>query len=294
VVLGVAPWHAAAAQSIHKCLIDGALQYQNAPCESSQVSIPHSIPARAAIDSAGRKPTVAVSTQGTEKNLRAIQSKDGSSDLFRQSLGSDLVVGMSDTIILNRAGWGRPQKIARSHSPTGFREEWTYVARADSGTRVLQFLNGRLTAVELDTRPTIATTPASRPTVAATNAPLPVQRSDIAVASNPDAAVPAQVAATPSQDDNAGERAREAAKVLEHAGLLRSRAAELFGRPVPAADASANAAIARAPSSQGDTPSSRDASMTERGDATSSALHPPQDPIVMVHVPSPASAPRAE
>jgi len=293
--LSAAPWPAAMAQSIHKCLIDGTLQYQNAPCESSQVSIPHSIPVSAPAASIDRKPTVGMSILDADRGSRAAQPKDGSNDVIRQASDSDLVVGMSDTIILNRARWGRPHKIARSRAPEGFREEWTYVARSDGGTRVLQFLNGRLTAVEVDTRPTIATTPPSSPRVVAANAPAPVQRPDAAAVSTPDTFAPARVAAASPQDDDAAERAREAAKVVEHAGLLRSRAAELFGRSAPVADASANVpTTARVPAAQLDTPPRRDASAIERTDASSSVSNAPQDPIVMVHVPATASAGRAE
>ena len=55
-----------------------------------------------------------------------------------------LMLGMTDTQVLNLPTWGRPQQIRRQKSGLKWREEWIYPSTQDE-TRHLYFENGRLT-----------------------------------------------------------------------------------------------------------------------------------------------------
>lgn len=145
-------WSAQAAPStIYKCLADGAPQYQNVPCGPEQVSVSRSIATTSAVSSAPKE----TMPPETEAMKSASASTTETIEPFRFVRGGELAVGMSDTVVLNHPRWGRPQNIARLRAPDGFREEWTYVSRADGSARTLRFLNGRLVAID-DARPAVA------------------------------------------------------------------------------------------------------------------------------------------
>lgn len=116
--------------TIYKCTVEGAVIYQDRACRPGQTAVvlpgaevrPADDGARGA---AGQESPAAVSETG------------------------GLVVGMTDTEVLNLRGWGRPQKITRSRAQRAWVEQWTYLTPAN-GARQLQFANGKLTAVYTD------------------------------------------------------------------------------------------------------------------------------------------------
>lgn len=137
----------AATSSIYKCVADGTTRYQDVACDAAHENSPH----------AGAPPRtrsrIVPDAPGAERSLAV--GPESADELPLQQRG-ELVPGMTDTIVLNRAGWGRPRGIVRTLTPEGYRERWTYPARADGSVRVLLFLNGRLSAIEDDAPPAIA------------------------------------------------------------------------------------------------------------------------------------------
>jgi len=114
--------------AVYKCAgEDGQAVYQDTPCVGGQLQVPL-VTSPAKRDQTGGTGTV--SEPGSPQGMMA---------------GSDLAVGMSDTKVLNMRGWGRPQKVTRSRARDGWREEWTYLSRAEE-RRILQFVNGTLAA----------------------------------------------------------------------------------------------------------------------------------------------------
>jgi hypothetical protein len=126
---------AAAQSGVFKCTDSfGAVAYQGSPCgvQSAQVTL---------VEPRKREP-VAESTAAM-----AAQPQIDSSETRSVFAGDELIPGMSDTKVLNMRGWGRPQHIARSRVEDGWREDWTYVSRADGLTRLVQFVNGKVTGI---------------------------------------------------------------------------------------------------------------------------------------------------
>jgi hypothetical protein len=122
---------AVAESGVFKCTDPtGVVVYQGVPCkaQSAQVTL---------VEPRKREPSIA-NAGSTAANPQ--ESGDGRSVLA----GSELIPGMSDTKVLNMRGWGRPHHIVRSRGEDGWREEWTYVARADGATRLVQFVNGKV------------------------------------------------------------------------------------------------------------------------------------------------------
>jgi hypothetical protein len=118
--------------AIHRCVTDDAVVYQDTPCKTGQTA--------ALIDAQGR--VLAATSAGASDPKQESQSRTPS-----QLAG--LVVGMTDTEVLNLRGWGRPSKITRMRANRAWREEWAYFSPAD-GQRVLRFVNGTLTAINTD------------------------------------------------------------------------------------------------------------------------------------------------
>ena len=117
--------------AIYKCTIDGAVIYQDTPCKAGQTAM---------VDAPVR---VAQSNGGGPSVVKQV-SQPRSPFQF-----TGLVVGMTDTAVLNLRGWGRPAKITRSRANRVWREEWTYLSPAD-GQQLLQFANGKLAAINTD------------------------------------------------------------------------------------------------------------------------------------------------
>lgn len=123
----------AAQAAIYKCTSGGTVSYQDTPCKAGQTGM--------ALAAAA---------------VRLPHPNDGGPSVFNQESEprspfqlTGLVVGMTDTEVLNLRGWGRPGKITRSRANRVWREEWTYFSSAD-GQKLLQFANGKLTAIDTD------------------------------------------------------------------------------------------------------------------------------------------------
>lgn len=117
--------------AIYKCAIDGAVTYQDVPCKAEQFAL-------ALVDAPD--PVSHSSSAG----LLVFKQESELRSSFRLT---GLVVGMTDTEVLNLRGWGRPGKITRSREHRAWCEEWNYFSPAD-GQRLLHFANGRLTAID--------------------------------------------------------------------------------------------------------------------------------------------------
>jgi hypothetical protein len=124
---------------IYKCTIDGAVFYQDTPCDAGQTAI-------ALVGAPVRVPQ----PNGGGPSVVRQESQPRSPFQF-----TGLVVGMTDTAVLNLRGWGRPGKITRSRANRVWREEWTYFSPAD-GQKLLQFANGKLTAINTDPEVSLA------------------------------------------------------------------------------------------------------------------------------------------
>lgn len=121
-------------QNIYKCTSADGLVYRDTPCaiEDRQQTL-----VVASSRNASGEPSHRESGQ-------AESSPRNSSD-FRVGLplgALHLTVGMTDTQVLNLAGWGRPAQIIRSKAVRTFREEWIYNRAGDE--KHLYFENGRL------------------------------------------------------------------------------------------------------------------------------------------------------
>lgn len=119
--------------AIYECTIDGAALYQDTPCEAGQTAI-------ALVGAPVRVPN----PNGGGPSVVKQESQPRSPFQF-----TGLVVGMTDTAVLNLRGWGRPDNITRSRANRVWREEWIYFSLAD-GQKLLQFANGKLTAISTD------------------------------------------------------------------------------------------------------------------------------------------------
>lgn len=121
---------------IFKCTgTDGAVAYQGEPCSGRQlqaVLVPPRKVDPMPVDGAAAVDPSAAALNGDKRSVLD---------------GAELQIGMSDTKVLNMRGWGRPRHIARNRAEAGWREEWTYVSRADGATRTVQFVNGKVAAI---------------------------------------------------------------------------------------------------------------------------------------------------
>lgn len=173
-----------AQNGVYKCTDPaGAVIYQGAPCGNRQGQV-------TLVEPRKREPESMNADAGTLPQTASTGSA---------LTGSELIPGMSDTKVLNMRGWGRPQHIARSRGEDGWREEWTYVSRADGATRLVQFVNGKVAAVRSEAQQIARIEP---------------QRSERRME-------PLQIAQTPAlpqtqaQSDPTTARAEEAARVVE-------------------------------------------------------------------------------
>ena len=133
---------AANAEGIHKCITSDGTVYQGAPC-------------------AGAEAPLSIAVAATE-NTPAAADVPGAPDCA--SAGGPparppwrhgaICIGMSDDEVLNLAGWGRPTRIARKRTSSGWQEEWTYETRA-ANAATLRFLNARLATLETQSPPTM-------------------------------------------------------------------------------------------------------------------------------------------
>lgn len=133
---------AIAENGVYKCTgADGTIAYQGTPCRDRQVQV-------TLVEPRKREPDALPIDTGNGRSVAEAGAKpatEAGGGEKRSLLAADeLVPGMSDTKVLNMRGWGRPTHIARSRGEGGWREEWTYVARADGATRTVQFLNGKV------------------------------------------------------------------------------------------------------------------------------------------------------
>lgn len=122
--------------AIFKCSIDGAVTYRDLPCKAGQSAL-------AFVDTPNQ-----VSHSSSADQLVSKQESDPRSSF--QLTG--LVVGMTDTEVLNLRGWGVPSKIKRSRVNRAWCEEWTYFSPADR-QELLQFTNGKLTGIDTEVAP---------------------------------------------------------------------------------------------------------------------------------------------
>lgn len=159
-LISAVSWTAQGTQSaIHKCLSNERLHYQHFPCGAEQLSLAHSI--RTLPGLVAPPPTRMASPSSDFQS--AATSNIGLNDRLRLVPEGELVVGMSDTIVLNHPGWRRPDLITRLRAPEGFREEWSYASSDQDRVRILSFINGRLIAIDVETRPVLAEHTPRRP-----------------------------------------------------------------------------------------------------------------------------------
>src|SRR5512143_1578079 len=105
IIVAVAP---AASAEIYKCVEGGRTAYQSWPCGASatETRMPSPAPPRTEV-----------------APLARAQAASRRSGPWPQRT---LTLGMPDDAVLNLAGWGRPDRITRTHRPREWREEWIY------------------------------------------------------------------------------------------------------------------------------------------------------------------------
>jgi hypothetical protein len=137
----------AQAQGIYKCVAAGEVAYQSMPCPAGQFEtvIPWASPSpRQEISSAQPYPANEW-PQASDPSPAVEGSKSRSWVPWKQQT---LRLGMSDDEVLNLPGWGRPSRITRTKANRVWREQWDYAVPGGE-TRLLNFTNGKLSAVEM-------------------------------------------------------------------------------------------------------------------------------------------------
>ena len=168
--------------AVYRCTVEGETVYQATPCVLGQaqavVALPTQQPAKqqpqkpqAEANVSNQASSVAAANSGEQRASRAEPA--AAPPVATSAMSPDLILGMSDTKVLNMRGWGRPQNISRSKGEEGWREEWTYQSRAGS-TRTLQFSNGKLAAINTDSAPQQVASQSVPQPVVASIAPQPV------------------------------------------------------------------------------------------------------------------------
>lgn len=126
----------AAAGDIYKCVTRDATSYQSVPCARGDAQTRMNL-AGAARAPRGEPQAVAVAP-APARERRAT----GPGPWRHRTL----TLGMSDDEVLNLPGWGRPARIARTRTPRGWHEVWTYDSGV-TGERQLRFTNARLSDI---------------------------------------------------------------------------------------------------------------------------------------------------
>lgn len=139
------------AQEIHKCVGDGGIIYQNAPCTGGQIDAGVlRLPGYADPPERDGATSPSIEDAPSAQPVEAPQpfapepaAPDGRDAFpFRTSIA----LGISDDQVLNLPQWGRPTRIERSGRHGGWREVWTYARGPD--VRQLAFVGGRLAGIE--------------------------------------------------------------------------------------------------------------------------------------------------
>ena len=135
------------AQEIHKCVDQGIVAYQNAPCSARQVDAgPVKLPDYAdppQRDMASAPPQNAfggVDGDHDEAWSAPLASPAPSQAAF--PFRTSIALGMTDDQVLNLPAWGRPTRIERTGRRRGWSEVWTYAGPGE--LRTLSFVEGKL------------------------------------------------------------------------------------------------------------------------------------------------------
>jgi hypothetical protein len=116
-------------KSIYKCADSEGIGYRDTPCPTQQE--------QTLITSARR-------VNWRNENAKVIQPTDArlaATPFF----ATRLLIGMTDTQVLNLPSWGRPAQIIRSKAGRVWREQWIYKDRSTGDERrYLYFENARL------------------------------------------------------------------------------------------------------------------------------------------------------
>jgi hypothetical protein len=152
--LGLALAGASEAQDIHKCVGDGAVAYQNAPCTGTQVDagvlrLPGYAdpPERDGAMAPAMEDAVAPG-QPVEAPQSSVPEPSAPDVQQAFPFRTSIALGMTDDQVLNLPNWGRPTRIKRTGRDRDWREVWTYDLPAD--TRRLSFVDGRLASIDGD------------------------------------------------------------------------------------------------------------------------------------------------
>jgi len=127
------------AQHIYKCIQGETIAYQSMPCDAGKTQVRLLSIARAETEASA--PPAAIPRVAADAPVA-----DPSAKVWPPR--RTLMLGMSDDEVLNLAGWGVPQHVARTKAAREWREEWTYATSA--GDRRLYFVNARLVDAIVD------------------------------------------------------------------------------------------------------------------------------------------------
>ena len=116
-------------KSIYKCADSEGIGYRDTPCPTQQE--------QTLITSARR-------VNWQNEDAKAIQPTDARR-AATPFFATRLLIGMTDTQVLNLPSWGRPAQIIRSKAGHVWREQWIYKDRSTGDERrFLYFENARL------------------------------------------------------------------------------------------------------------------------------------------------------
>jgi hypothetical protein len=123
---------AASAQTVFKCVRQGATGYQSTPC---------------ADDADETRMVIGASPVRAEAPPRALPTRQPlrKTGPWRHTT---LTLGMSDDEVLNLPGWGRPGRITRVRMPREWREEWVYREGSLAEQRLV-FANAKLVDIAI-------------------------------------------------------------------------------------------------------------------------------------------------
>jgi hypothetical protein len=158
--VGFAMATAGHAQEIRKCLDNGVVGYQSAPCgvgqvDSGVVKLPaYADPPQRDGASAPANPYGFDATQDDVDAASVAPAPAPAPTQGAFPFRTSIALGMTDDQVLNTPRWGRPTHIERMGRHRGWREVWTYAG--PETTRTLSFVEGRLANIAVDTPVTLA------------------------------------------------------------------------------------------------------------------------------------------
>jgi hypothetical protein len=150
------------AGDIHKCVTQGDVSYQSAPCPAgtdASTIIRAEAPRVADVTPPRPPPPEIQKNPGPQYAygprssgpMTAVITSSVAPERPRLPLGTrPLQIGIRDDEVLNLPNWGRPLQISRNKANGVWREDWLYAASRGHDATTLHFTNGKLSGIETE------------------------------------------------------------------------------------------------------------------------------------------------